>query len=141
MFKILALFLLAVIMDLSGYAQTLGLKEAVQKALTNYGTVRAKSNYASASKAQVSAAKREYLPDLNISGQQDFGTVNSMNGPLYGFRGLSAASSGPVLLSQNWNAAFGALYLANINWDFFSFGKAKERVRVSQSQLALDEND
>jgi outer membrane protein TolC len=141
MLKYAVLFLIVLGSDLATNGQTLSLKDAVQRALSNYGTVRAKTNYASASKAQVSAAKREYLPDLNISGQQDFGTVNSMNGPLYGFRGLSAASSGPVLLSQNWNAAFGALYLANINWDFFSFGKAKERVRVSQSQLALDEND
>ena len=141
MFKHLVLFQFFLTIFLVTNGQTLGLKEAIQKALTNYGTVRAKTNYADASKAQVTATKREYLPDLNISGQQDFGTVNSMNGPIYGYRGLSVASSGPVLLSQNWNAAFGALYLANINWDFFAFGRARERVKVSQSQWALDQDD
>jgi hypothetical protein len=26
------------------------------------------------------------------------------------------------LPEQNWNAAFGAIYLANINWEVFTFG-------------------
>jgi outer membrane protein TolC len=45
------------------------------------------------------------------------------------------------LPSQNWNAAFGALYLTNINWDFFAFGRAKERVKLAQSQVTLDASD
>jgi len=121
--------------------QALTLKEALQKALANYGTLRAKAHYADASKALVKESRREYLPDLNLSAQQDYGTINSINGPIYGYRGLSVGSSGPVLPSQNWNAAFGALYLTNINWDFFAFGRAKEKVRVSQSQVILDQSD
>lgn len=122
-------------------AQVLTLKEAVQTALSNYGTIRAKTNYVNASKALVKASNREYLPDLNLAAQQDYGTVNGQNGPLSGFRGFGAASSGPPLPTQNWNAAFGALYVANVNWDFFAFGKAKERVRVAQSELLLNSND
>ncbi|HMH34494.1 MAG TPA: TolC family protein [Puia sp.] len=122
-------------------AQALTLKDAVQKALANYGTLKAKANYVRASQALVKASSREYLPDLNISGQQDYGTVSSLNGPVYGYRGLSVGSSGPVLPSQNWNAAFGALYLANINWDFFAFGRAKEKVKLSVSQVTLDASD
>ncbi len=122
-------------------AQVLTLKQAVQTALNNYGTIKAKTNYVSASKALVKESSKEALPDLNISAQQDFGTINGSNGPLSGFKGLSTASSGPALSSTSWNAAFGALYLANINWDFYSFGKAKERVKVSASQLSLDESD
>jgi outer membrane protein TolC len=119
----------------------LTLKDAVQTALTNYGTIKAKSNYVNASTANVKEARREYLPDLNLSAQQDYGTVNSQYGPSYGYRGLSVASSGPVFGTQNWNAAFGALYLANINWDFFSFGKAKNKVNVAKSGLSRDMSD
>jgi outer membrane protein TolC len=121
--------------------QTLTLKEAVQTALTNYGTLKAKAHYADASRALVKETRREYLPDLNISAQQDYGTINSVNGPLYGYSGLSVASSGPILSSQNWNAAFGALYLTNINWDFFAFGRAKQKVKLSQSQVTLNQSD
>jgi len=122
-------------------AQTLSLKQAVETALSNYGTIRAKNNYALASKALVAQSKRDYLPNLAISAQQDYGTVNGQNGPLYGFGGLGVASSGAPLAEQNWNASFGALYLANINWEFFAFGRAKERIRVAQSAAVRDESD
>jgi outer membrane protein TolC len=45
------------------------------------------------------------------------------------------------LPNQNWNAAFGALYLANVNWDFFTFGRAVEKVKVQKSIVSLNEND
>ncbi|RKR81483.1 outer membrane protein TolC [Mucilaginibacter gracilis] len=121
--------------------KTLTLKDAIQTALANYGTIKAKANYIKASAANVTENKREQLPDFNISAQQDFGTVNSNFGPSYGYRGFSVSSSGPSLPSQNWNAAFGALYLANINWDFFSFGKARQKVKVAQSILNRDQAD
>lgn len=122
-------------------AQTLTLKEAVSTAINNYATIKAKQHYAQASKATMLQSKRDYLPNLSISAQQDYGTVNGQNGPLYGFGGLGVASSGIPLSSQNWNAAFGALYLANFNWDFFAFGRAKEKVRVAAAALSRDERD
>lgn len=121
--------------------KVLTLKDAVQTALSNYGTIKAKANYINASKANVKENQREALPDFNISAQQDFGTVNSQFGPLSGYRGGAAASSGPALPNQNWNAAFGSLYLANVNWDFFSFGKAREKVKVAQTILNQNQAD
>lgn len=125
----------------SSQQKTLTLKDAIQTALNNYGTIRAKANYVKASVANVNESKKEQLPDLNVSAQQDFGTINSNFGPSYGYRGFSVASSGPTLPNQNWNAAFGALYLTNINWDFFSFGKAREKVKVAESVLIRDRAD
>jgi outer membrane protein TolC len=122
-------------------AQPLTLKEAVAKAMANYGTIKAKQNYASASTALIAQSRRDYLPNLNISAQQDYGTVNGQNGPLYGFGGLGVASSGLPLNEQNWNAAFGALYLANVNWDFFTFGRVAGRVKVAKATAARDESD
>src|SRR6202000_3236095 len=113
----------------------------VAKGLANYGTVKAKANYVSASKASLQQAKRDYLPNLNLSAQQDYGTVNGQNGPLYGFGGFGVASSGLPLPTQNWNAGFGALYLANINWDFFTFGRVRERIKVAQATVQRDELD
>lgn len=125
----------------SNAQQVLTLKDAVQTALNNYGTIKAKTNYVNASKALVKESKAEALPDMNLSAQQDYGSINGMNGPVSGFKGGAVASAGPAFASANWNSSFGSLYLANINWDFYSFGKAKERVKVSATQLTLDESD
>jgi len=121
--------------------QQLTLKQAIETAVTNYQSIKAKANYAEASKATVSQTKRDYLPNLNFSAQQDYGTVNSQNGPLYGFGGFGVASSGLPLPNQNWNAAFGSLYLANLNWEFFTFGRIKERIKTAQQVAKRDQDD
>jgi outer membrane protein TolC len=117
------------------------MKEAVQTAVNNYSSIKAKVHYAQASQAGIGQANREYLPDLNLSAQQDYGTVNGQSGPAFGYRGMSVASSGPILPAQNWTAAYGALYLANINWDFFSFGRAQEKIKVARATWQRDERD
>lgn len=126
----------------NGYAQqTLSMKEAERIGLENYPAIKAKANLLNASKASLSESRTEYLPNLNFSGQQDYGTINGTNGPLYAYRGGSVASSGPALSSQNWNAAFGALYLTNVDWDFFAFGRAVERVDVQKNLVSQNQND
>jgi outer membrane protein TolC len=135
------MFLLSTCHAVFAQQNVLTLKEAVQNTLQNYGTIKAKANYAQASAAALKQTKREYLPNLNVSAQNDFGTVNSQYGPLYGLGGFAVASSGPILAGQNWNSAFGSLYLANLNWDFFSFGKSKEKIKVARSQVTLDQSD
>ncbi|NDE09608.1 MAG: TolC family protein [Chitinophagia bacterium] len=103
--------------------------------------IKAKTKYAEASKIAVQQAKRENLPNFSLSAQQDFGTVNGQFGPLFGFNGLGVASSGPALAQQNNNAAFGASYLTNFNWDFFAFGKAKQKVKVAEAMALKDSKD
>ncbi|MNK60154.1 Outer membrane efflux protein [compost metagenome] len=141
----ISLFLLSLFLFINVYtganAQTLSLKQAVNTALTNYGSIKAKDSYANASKSTIQQAKREYLPNFSLSAQQDYGTINGQNGPQFGFGGLGTASSGPALDKQNWNAAFGALYLANINWDFFTFGKIKDRIKIASATYNRDKND
>ncbi|TSJ38699.1 TolC family protein [Mucilaginibacter corticis] len=119
----------------------LSLKDAEQTALNNYASIKAKANQLNASKASLKETRAEALPDLNVSAQQDYGTVNGQTGPLFGYHGLSVASSGPALANQNYNAAFGSLYVSNINWDVFAFGKAREKTKVQGAVVALNETD
>ena len=138
---ILSLLITTIVSKSFSQEKVLTLKDAVSVALQNYGTLKAKSSYVKASAASVAQSKKEYLPDLNISMQQDYGTVNGQNGILYSYRGLSAAPSGPAMDKQNWNTAFGSLYLANINWDLFSFGRSREKVQTAKAAVAQDEAD
>ncbi|MFP9113841.1 TolC family protein [Flavobacterium sp. RHBU_3] len=136
--KIMLLFLLPVMYT---YGQTLTLRDAIDTGMANYGLVKAKEKYAQASNETVKQVKRDYLPNLNLSAQQDYGTVNGQNGPAYGFGGLGVASSGLPLAEQNWNAAFGALYLVNVNWDFFTFGRTKQRINVAKADAERQQKD
>ena len=121
--------------------EVLSLQSALETALHNYGSIKAKESYRLSSRESVELARRQYLPNVNFSIQQDFGTVNGQNGPLYGFGGYGTASSGLPLPEQNWNTAFGSLYLANVNWEFFSFGKARQRIKVAESKTQRDTRD
>jgi outer membrane protein TolC len=138
--KYFPLIILFLMMGQRVCSQVLTLKEAVNSALTNYGTVKAKSNYLKASQASVKEASSEYLPNLNLAAQQAYGTANGQFGPVIALGG-GVASSGPPFLSQNWNAAFGGLYLANISWDFFTFGRVRENINVAQAEVVRDAND
>ncbi|HSD05803.1 TolC family protein, partial [Flavobacterium sp.] len=134
-------FLFFLILANTVFSQTLSLKEAVKIGLENYGSIRAKTNYSKASRETLEQSRRDYLPNLNLSAQQDYGTINGQNGALYGFNGLGTASSGPVLPEQNWNSAFGALYLVNMNWDFFTFGKVQEKINLAKIDVQAKEKD
>jgi len=133
-----SLFLLG---GLRAGSQTLTLKDAVHTALNNYGTVKAKANYLKSSEASVKEASTYHLPNLNLAAQQAYGTANGQFGPVIPIGGFSVASSGPPFLTQNWNAAFGGLYLANMSWDFFTFGRVRENVKVAEAQVLQDASD
>ncbi|HEY0246447.1 MAG TPA: TolC family protein, partial [Mucilaginibacter sp.] len=127
---------------LSAFCQlSLSLKDALKIAIDNYGTIRAKEKYAAASKADIKQAKLDYLPNFNLSAQVDYGTVNGENGPSYAFGPSGIASSGLPLASQNWNAAFGSMYLTNINWDFFAFGRSKEKINTASAIATRNDKD
>jgi outer membrane protein TolC len=121
--------------------QILTLAEAINSALNNYGSVKAKGSYLKASQASSKEASSAYLPNLNLAAQQAYGTANGKFGPVMNLGGLAAGSSGPPFLSQNWNAAFGGLYLANISWDFFTFGRVSQHVKVAEAQVVQQSSD
>jgi outer membrane protein TolC len=136
---------LCLLVLIAGYnaakSQVLTMEEALQTAIANYRTIQAKQNYLGASKANEKFSRREALPNFTVAAQQDYGTVNGQNGPLYGFGGFGVASSGLPLPRQNWNAAFGALYLANFSWDFFAFGRVRNRIEVAGKAVEREEKD
>lgn len=128
-------------MGKEGHAQPITLKDAVNTALINYGIIKAKANYVNASKASAKAAAVDFLPNLNLGFEQSYGTINGQFGPQFALGGVNAVSAGPPFPTQNWHAAFGGLYVTNVNWDFFTFGRVREKVRTAEAQVARDAAD
>ena len=128
-------------LPLVSHAQSLSLKDALKLSVDNYGTVKAKFKYAEASQKAVKKAQLDYLPNFNLSSEINYGTANGQNGPSYAFGPSGIASGGIPLARQNWNATFGALFLANVNWDFFAFGRSKQNIRTAQAIAVRDTKD
>jgi outer membrane protein TolC len=116
----------------------LTLTEALQIAAANYQLLQAKQNYARASAEAIQTAKKDALPDFTLAAQNAYGTLNGMNGLTSGLNGITAITAGPVLASQSGAAAFGALYLSNINWNIFSFGLQRSNVAAARGQYNRD---
>lgn len=143
--KIKSQSFLVMMIFISGFTSeaqsTITLRDALKISLANYGSIKAKANYAAASREGIKQAQLDYLPNFNLSAQVDYGSANGQNGPAYAFGPAGIATSASPLPFQNWNAAFGALYLTNINWDFFAFGRAKDRIRTATATAERDDRD
>jgi outer membrane protein TolC len=122
-------------------APPLLLSDAINTGVRNYQSIQAKRNYLEASTALVQNTRNEYLPNVIASVQQDYGTINGQYGPLAAVGIPGVASSGPVSASQNWNAAFGALYFVNTNWEFFAFGRLRSKINLANAQVQRDSAD
>lgn len=118
----------------TGYAQTLKLEDALARSVERYDKIKSKQSIIAASEQNTALQRQYYLPDLSVSAQQSYGTVNMLHGPMYAYGGMASAASSMPLAEQNWNAAFGSLYFANINWNFFTFGKINSQVALGVQQ-------
>ncbi len=117
------------------------LSEAIGRVCRNYQTIKAKRNYLNASSEVVQNTKKEYLPNLIASLQQEYGTVNGQFGPFSPYGTSGTSSSGPAYSSQSWNAAFGSAYILNTNWEVFTFGRLPSKIRFAETQVKKDSAD
>ena len=142
---LLFIILLAVLGTANALGQAPGsvlpLRDALRIALVNYARLKTKLDLVHASAMEVQAAKQDGLPDLTVGAETAYGTLDGMNGLASGQPGLITLTSGPVAATQNWNAAFGALYLTNVNWNLFSFGLQRSHVAAAAGQYRQDQQD
>ncbi|MFP3834668.1 TolC family protein [Chryseobacterium sp. SIMBA_028] len=119
------------------FAQFTSLEDVLLRAEKNYQSIQKKEINIKASNERLQLQKTYYLPEVTLMAQQSFGTINAQNGPMYNMGGSGIASTSMPLAEQNWNAGFGSLYLANINWNVYTFGKltTKENVEIADTEL------
>lgn len=132
--KFIALVSLVLVFSHSGFSQVLQLPDALQRAVENYDKIKSKKAVVLASAQHTVFQQQQYLPDVTLSAQQSFGTINVQHGPLYAYGGLASAATSMPMAEQSWNAAFGALYFANVNWNIFTFGRLKQQVATARSK-------
>jgi outer membrane protein TolC len=133
------IFLLTTQIARSQSADTLlTLPQALRTAIANYPRIKAAQHLVNASALEVKAARQDGLPDLALGIQTAYGTLDGSNGLSNGIPGLTTLTGGSTTATQNWQAAFGALYLANIDFNLYSFGLQRAHVAVAQGQYDQD---
>jgi len=138
--KIIAFGMLC-LLTANANGQVLKLSDAFERSTKNYHTIKSKEARVKASSQHIDFQKSQYLPDVTALAQQSFGTINALNGPMYAYGGLGAASTSMPLSEQNWNSAFGSLYLANVNWNLFTFGRLKSQVTAAKADQVVKISD
>lgn len=122
-------------------ATTLTLRSAVELGINNYPAIKAKQNYLHAAEALTRSSRNEYLPNVIASAQQSYGTINGQFGPMAPVGALGVASAGPAYSEQRWNAAFGAAYIISTNWEVFTFGRVRSKIRLGDAQTGRESAD
>ena len=140
-FFLLYIAVILIAPSLHAQQKPLLLSEAIARGVGAYQNIKAKQFYIQSSQALVKNARNERLPDVVASLQQDFGTVNGLFGPLSAYGAMGISSSGPTHPGQNWNAGFGAAYIMNTHWEFFTFGRLNSRISLSKAQVSKDSAD
>jgi len=122
-------------------AQQTSLEEVLHRAEKNHQSIQKKEVHIQASNERLQLQKNYYLPEVTLMAQQSFGTINALNGPMYNAGGPGIASTSMPLAEQNWNSAFGSLYLANINWNIYTFGKLKTKEQLESADVEVQKSD
>ncbi|TDX00885.1 TolC family protein [Dinghuibacter silviterrae] len=120
---------------------TLTLDEAIRIGVAHYALLTSKQHAADAAAADLQAAKKDGLPDVTLAAETAYGTLNGMNGLTSGENGLTTLTSGPATATQNWNAAFGSLFVTNVDWNLYSFGMQRAHVAAAAGQYEEDRLD
>ena len=140
-FKLKGLALLYICMGWRAEAQVLPVNEAVNLALHNYPSIKAREAQVRSGMATVVETKDRRLPSLNLFEQLDAGTSNNL-GAAYFSGGIVPSVSGVSARAENiGTVSTGNIGVAYLQWQASNFGGYKAGVREAYSRLKVDTMD
>jgi len=119
---------------------TIGLRQAVDSALSNYPELRAKQSEIRSANAAVDDADHQILPSLKISDQVDAGTDNSLDGSYFPL-GVVPSTSGGIGAENNSNLFSGNIAVAYLEGELYNFGLNGARIATAKSLVKSSRAD
>ncbi|TMB27233.1 MAG: TolC family protein [Deltaproteobacteria bacterium] len=92
------------------------LDQAVGFAIAHHPALQAEASAEEVRREQVSVARADYLPSVDLSLQVNAGTGNVLRGGLYSMKGIPVVSGPPTGRSFN-DASLGSLVGVGVSWD------------------------
>jgi len=103
----------------------------LQRGISNYPGIKARSSESESTLREVAAAKLEYMPKISLQHQYTYATSNSLAGSFYPNPAV-ISPSGSIRNGNIDQAAWGSYTSALVEWNVFNFGKVSGNVRASQ---------
>ncbi|TGD76966.1 TolC family protein [Hymenobacter wooponensis] len=100
----------------------LSLKEALELARTQAPHLQAKAYQVQAAEADLTQTKTQRLPSVRLSGQVSYGSTNAVAGTMLPI-GTIIPSSGSLSGVNSYNAVFGSMGTALVEWSPVTFGQ------------------
>ena len=117
-------------------AQPLTLKQAVERALNNYPSIRVSQEQINAAAAGIQLARTAYLPRIDALAQANRATRNNVFGLLLP-QSVIPSMSGPVIGTNNLGTAWGSAIGVLVSWEPFDFGlRQRQRGRCRRRARA-----
>lgn len=89
--------------------------------------------------AQAAETRNNWLPNLKLNYQADYGTNNNVAGPYFGF-GIIPSNSRGVRTDNNTTVASANVGVAALDWEIYNFGAYGAQNKVANSDIQVQQN-
>ncbi|MBA4852413.1 TolC family protein [Emticicia sp. BO119] len=119
----------------------ISLSEAVESAIRNYPSIKAKRVEKNVAEFALKAARTEGMPDVLAQHQYQFATNNSIAGATFPLQNPLPSVSGGIRTENIYQPVWGSFTSLQVNWQAFTFGKIKANIDVAQKAVARQQFD
>lgn len=113
-------------------AETLSLQQAVDRAVSQYPSVRVSTEQVAAAAAAIDLARTAYLPRADVLAQFNRATHNNVFGLMLP-QAVIPSISGPVLGTNTGASVWGSAVGFLVSWEPFDFGLRKANVETAEA--------
>ena len=111
------------------------IRDAVERALQNYPSIRVSQEQITAAAAGIQLARTAYLPRLDLLAQANRATRNNVFGMMLP-QSVIPSISGPVLGTNNFGTVWGSAAGGLVTWEPFDFGLRRANVAIASAGRA-----
>lgn len=119
----------------------ISLTEAIELAVKNYPSIKAKNAEKTIAEFNLKAAQTENLPDVIVQHQYQFATNNSLAGATFPLQSPFPSVSGGIRAENIYQPVWGSFTNLQVNWQAFTFGKIKANIDVARKVAVRQQFD
>ena len=113
------------------------LNDVLQKIVSQYPSIASKQYAVEQQTLQKELVKREQLPEVNVQGQQSYGSYQSVAGSFFPLPGNYNTSGTNKNTSEQPNTVSNLYASAVLQWNFMQFGRIQSKLEVADAAIQI----